>query len=207
MNEQEAKEVFDGVMLSDGHITPIERTATLNVDLSGIEHIDWLQSIKEALAYLNTQVCANHPRLFKGTSKGKVFYGCLLTSRKSEFITEQRNVWYPRGEKVVPAGITLTPVLLANWFMGDRSSTYRGTPDNILIRFATHKFNIVEISILVDKLNTLGLHSAKMEPDGKWNIIKIHSQEDTVLFMNMVTPYIPESYRYKIKGILQEVKL
>lgn len=124
MNTQEATEVFDGVMLSDGSITPIARTAVFNIDLSGIEHIDWLQVVKEALLSINTQACANHPRLFKGTSKGLIFYGCILTSRTSQFIVKQRIRWYPDGKKIVPPDLVITPIVLAHWFIGDGSSVW-----------------------------------------------------------------------------------
>lgn len=200
-----AQEVFDGVMLSDGSLKMRVKDAFFSIDLSGIDHIDWLYAIKDALTALDIPFGPSWPRLYKSKSRGKTFYGVWLESLSCPTLTVQYSRWYPKGIKTVPSDVWFSAITLAHWFMGDGSSSFgnvKGYTQDRYIRasFATDKFTYSEVGALVDSLRLLGLKHARRARSSK-GYYDIHIQEmDSVrVLMEIVTPYICESYRYKIK--------
>lgn len=199
-----AQEVFDGVMLGDGGLRPMNASAFFSIDLSGIDHIDWLHTIKDALSALGVITTPGHPRLNKGMSHGKVYYGCLLSSRSCPYLAFQYGRWYPSGLKEVPGDIKLTPALLANWFMGDGSSVwhqYRSIPGHkyVEVKLATHCYREEDVELLKDLLEQFGIKDVKMYPDRGHYFISVCNEGGAVKLMHTIEPFITPSYKYRIK--------
>lgn len=199
-----AQEVFDGVMLSDGGLTPMNALALFSIDLSGTEHIDWLREIKTALTSLDVPVSPIYPRLTKGASRGKVYYGCLLSTRSCVYLAEQYTRWYPDGIKKVPVDIGLTPITVANWFMGDGSSVwhqYKSMPRSkyVEVKFATHCYTKEDVELLKDLLEQFGISNPKVYPDRGHYFISVCNEEGIVGLMHVIEPLVMPSYKYKIK--------
>lgn len=205
MNEAEAREILDGVILSDGSLRLPHggKNAYFRIDLSkGVLHLDWILQIKEALLALGIGVSGKYPYVRPATSRGKPYESLNLYSLQSSYLTEMHHSWYSEDSKILPHSFQLSDRIIANWFMGDGTSGY--VYDNIatthvLIVFATHKFRVDEVDTLVCKLHALGIagahryvHSGRPEI-----IIKQDASIDSI--MNIMAPHMCRSFAYKVK--------
>ena len=198
----EAQEVFDGVMLSDGNLQMHGFNARLRVQLSGASHLDWLTYIKDALLPSGVQIGARGLGLYKGISKGKPYIGAFLQTRTCSYLTEQCERWYKAGIKVVPVDVKITPLSIANWFMGDGSSSPDNRNSAIVTHLASCNFTLEECIILAERLEVLGVR-ATAAPNNGYPRVNI-SQFSVNYFMSIIEEYIQPSYRYKVKSRLNE---
>jgi hypothetical protein len=71
-----------------------------------------------------------------------------------------RYLWYPHGEKAVPANVVLTPTTCLFWHLGDGSFSGR-------VNLATHGFGWGNVNgVILPKLWGIGFSSAVAYPDG-----------------------------------------
>lgn len=196
MDKEEAQQVFDGVILSDGALI-LPRwcdNAYFDMGLSGDSHLDWLYYVKDALLTLDTEVSSIYPKVNAKGSRSR------LCSRVSAFLTEQYYRWYPSGHKRVPEDLTIAPASLANWFMGDGSSTpFSGSPNRVRVHFGTEGFTRSDVERLSVLLGYIGIESKSYSVStygpGLW-VFRIRSVR---LLMDIVESYILPSYQYKVK--------
>lgn len=213
MNIYKAQEIIDGCLLSDASL-PISTTeggACFDIALSGEEHIDWLNVVWESLTSLGV-VCSaptNTPRVNK---KGD-YIECRLRSYSSPLLTALRHEWYPNGIKIVPKRTHITDLTLANWFMGDGSSSWY-MPSVWRHCYAeaalcTQGFSEEDLDILVRELKRVGISKINRGLVSKTNreksnkepkrVLRITRWRDVKYFMECVRPFIVPSYSYKIK--------
>lgn len=200
-SRNEAEQVFDGVMLSDASIQPHGKAAQFFIALSGKEHIDWLKSVSSYLPLLGIEPCSGHPKVVpKVSSYGKPYEQCLLITRNSTFLLAQRKRWYPEGTKVIPRDVLVTPISIANAFMGDGNSAARvkqNAPHLILLTLSIEGFAKEDLMFFEEKLRTLGIQG-HADTKGR-NGYRVSNTKSVNTFMDMVEPYVVSSYRYKIK--------
>jgi len=205
MNKGSAYEAFTGALLSDAGlaISHRGRDAYFSLSLSGGEHIDWLCYLVEALELLGVEPCSGHPRIGQSISHGKPYEYCCLDTHVSPFLTHEHKKWYPNGVKAVPEDLCLTPIVLADWFMGDGNThPYTPRPWSIYLKLSTHSFLEQEVKLLQEKLKDTGLGGFGIYRDKSckagWYL---EAGRCAVVnrFLDMVEPYVVESYRYKIK--------
>lgn len=204
-------EVFDGVMLSDGCLRPMNASAFFSIDLSGTDHIDWLYVVKDALVSLGVVVSPGHPRLCRGVSHNKVYYGCLLSSRSCVYLAEQYRRWYPDGVKAIPKDLKLTPTTVANWFMGDGSSVQHQYKNRLRhkyveAKFATHDYTKEDVEFLRNLLEQFGVRGPKIYPDRGYYYISVCNEEGAVWLMHTIEPFITPSYKYRVKYPVHDYK-
>lgn len=197
MNRDEALQVFDGVMLSDGSI---DYNGNFRENLSGSKHMDWLYYQEDALTSIGVIMMAGHPKCETRTSKGKSFENCALYTKTSEFTKSQRLRWYPRGVKWVPDDVSITPVTLAHWFMGDGSSSYRKCrPGLVTLWLCTDSFLEVDVNKLIMCLRHAGLDGFGKYPSKSGYRLGTNDNRLIERFMDTVERFVLPSYRYKIK--------
>lgn len=204
-------ELFDGLMLSDAQLVMGRRSVNpyFSAGFSGAKHLPWLTDIKESLKRVGILFADKYPRLYKCTSKGKSYIKAVLDSRSMPLLAAQYRRWYEGGSKIVPADLAFTPVVLAYWFMGDGSSSYKRSqhtlPGNtsVEIGLATHGFTLREVDYLVGKLGVVGFMSVTKHAAGKNQLgqygVHIGRAEDVVEFMRTVEPYLAPIFSYKVK--------
>lgn len=206
MNKQEAQDIFDGAMLSDANLSrqrgPLANSQ-FHIEQTDHSHVDWLLSIKDALQEIGVGVSPMYPKIRYRLSHGKPVSATTLPSNISPILTALRRKWYPNGIKVVPTDIALSPMLLANWYMGDGSSTYV-TDRTIKVIFATNSFTNEDVDRLILRMHSLGIIDAyrdyHLNPlNQKSPIIHIGILRSVQVFMDIVEPCMCESFKYKIK--------
>lgn len=195
-----ANQVIDGAMLSDANLGFHSKNANFLMCLSGKEHMDWLEVVAHALIVLGVPLCSGHPKVMPRTSRGKQYENCILESRVSAFLTEQRCRWYPEHVKIIPRDLNITPIVLANAYMGDGNSTARikqNAPHLILLTLSLEGFTKEDLLFFEGKLRALGIQG-HADTKGR-NGYRVSNTESVNTFMDLVEPYILPSYRYKVK--------
>lgn len=194
-------EVFDGVMLGDGHIHDShDGTGYLDIRQSGEEHFDWLNDIKVSLSGLGLNWPADSPKMYKAVSRGKEYKNIVLRSLSSSMLGYQRHRWYKDGKKAVPDDFIITSVTLANWFMGDGTSLrLKKRPNVVRVRFCTDAFSYPDVQRLCRLLAKLGIASyPELQRPGQYRVCVIGIPSVSAI-MYLVKPYVVQSFVYKMK--------
>jgi hypothetical protein len=105
-------------------------------------------------------------------------------------INEYRNYWYKDKKEIPFDTFTLTPLILAIWFMDDGSKNKSGYV------LSTNCFSLEEVIILSDKLLHFNIKTT-ITKAGNNHIIYIKS-ESVNSFNKVVLPYMCESMLYKL---------
>lgn len=189
------KDMFDGAMLGDGSLVQPHNSAYFHMAQSGVAHIDWVEIVALALSQLGVPISKGYPRQTWSVSRGRRYDRYELLTRSSEWLTEQRERWYPKGVKIVPPDIELNGLLLAHWFMGDGSSGWV-TSGLVRVEFSTDNYDVNSLMILRAQLELLGLRPNRVHDHGP---VCISSKEGVFRLMAMISPHITSSFRYKIK--------
>jgi len=100
--------------------------------------------------------------------------------------------WYPKGKKIVPEDLRLSPLTCRQWYIGDGSLSHP-IDSGPFIRLATYGFPVLNVKRLVEELNTLGF---KTTYQPKNNIIRI-SVRSTKNFLNYISSCPVSCYQYK----------
>tara|TARA_Y100000310_G_C20664051_1_gene806466 strand:+ start:1302 stop:2018 length:717 start_codon:yes stop_codon:yes gene_type:complete len=108
------KSIFDGIMISDGHIEKSSKNARFSMS---VKH----ESFANIPFTLFTSLPFKKPKFIKFLDKrsNKYYSRYECRSRVHEFFTEQHNRWYSKGKKIVPKDIVLTSEMLIWWYIGD----------------------------------------------------------------------------------------
>lgn len=194
--------MLDGVMLSDGNVYPSRNSGEhsryldsyFRLQLGHVEHMDWLLAVKRSLLSLGVEFTPKYPRLYKRNCDDYV--SSWLVSKVSPIMTAQRLRWYTNGDKVVPLDLKITPIVVANWFMGDGTSSFN-RDGAVMVVLATFCFSDNEVFVLRNKLLGLGVNTGKAEYDNGTVITVLQSSIDD--FMSVTKPYLSPSFSYKIK--------
>lgn len=201
MNSDRADQIIDGTMLSDGAFRKPRRVTHnsyfyLNQSYGGL-HLDWVLSVKEAFETVGLSFSDSTPFIEPRVSQGRKHKFCSLWSRYSIEATRCYNRWYSDGHKVVPGDLILTPVTIANWFMGDGSSSWFNS-NLVAVNFATHGLGRQGVLRLVGMLMDCGIKTRCGQNKG-YPVIFITTTEDVASLMSMIEPHILPSYHYKVK--------
>jgi len=138
---------------------------------------------------------------------GIQYYGFKLCTMSLPCLNIYREWFYPEGVKVVPNDIEqhLTARGVAHWFMQDGSKT----SDNG-VTFATHCFNVAELSLLIEVLSSkFGLNCTQQQMGGKKGQRALYVRRKSIPhlgpglsqgqgFLELVRPYMHSSMLYKL---------
>ena len=195
-----AEQIITGGLLSDVSIFRYRRGLRMNLAQGGSEHVDWVRSM--TVACLSMGIGAHYRRYDSARyPKGYIY----MWTRNHPLLRQLYKEWYPFGEKRVPWGLTLTPVGLANWFMGDGCSSRRSDPRYVLVKFSTHAFDEEGTSLLVGLLEELGIKAKNLRTGGGYHSIFVWEGKSVNTLMDLISPYVMPSYEYKIKRVREAI--
>lgn len=102
--------------------------------------------------------------------------------------------WYPKGKKIVPRDIELSPLKIRQWMIGDGSLVHRkdGRP---YIKLATSGFMASDVRWLVKQLVKLGFKATRQSSNNEIGI-SAYSVRD---FLNYMGKCPVECYKYKFE--------
>jgi len=194
-----ALEIITGAALSDAQLSMPKRAenASFYITLSGENHLDWLNILYEACGYLG--IPSLPPKCTDSISKRRHYTRCYLHTRVHPILTELWHDFYQTGRKEVFPDLALTPLTLANWFTGD-GGCYDG---GRAACFATEGYSEASIAILRRKLREIGIYTSahlnKVVKNGAGLSLWCTDISTVNALMDIVGPYVPPSYQYKVK--------
>jgi len=189
------REILVGLMLGDGHIEQSHTTARARLKVEqregAKEYVDWLYICFQEWIHRTVRT---RIKSLKTTGKSYRYYE-FTTYNHEEFLP-YRQLFYRRGEKVVPRSIDtlLTPLGVAVWFMDDGSIKSHECKGRII---NTHSFTEEEIrllcAVLEKKFNLLAW--PRQQSDG----IQIYiSAKSADVLEELLQPYILPVMHYKL---------
>lgn len=189
-------EIIDGLMLGDGWI---DRKGCLRLEQAS-RRKEWIDALEQQLASLgvSSRVIPIPPqtREIDGRSvSGRG--GFLLYTPCYVEMQEQRQRWYPRGKKIVPLDLKMTPTVLTHWFCGDGSTNGAGA-----LVFYTNGFKQEEVAFLVQCLARLGIESY-VQPHqrrGEFTVF-VGRHDEAVKIKNLIQHLVPECCQYKLRHV------
>lgn len=145
---EEALEFISGELLGDMSIT-MNGAASARIEYSSKYklYLEWLAE-QLAQAGIKPQRIAEYP-----TNWGRHFIYSSISYRELVALREE---WYPDGKKHVPSSLTLTPLILRQWYLGD-GALHTGRDKTSWIFFATDSFTREELKFLAEQLIALDL--------------------------------------------------
>lgn len=148
------QQILDGVMISDGYYEKGGSTKSSRLMMiQSLKQKEWVDFLEDTFRK-NGIDSKTYFHTTKAFGKEYSQYG-LATKGYVEFLDERKR-WYPKGKKVIPQDIDLTPLMLAHWYMGDgclhigdkkrKKKYYR-------LFFCTESFKPNDVLFLKNKLN------------------------------------------------------
>jgi hypothetical protein len=191
------REVVDGLMLGDGQIDP---KSILHLEQCNARR-GWVLQVQSHLVQAG---CTS--KLLKIPPRIRVIEGREVISKPAthlytpayEELHDERARWYPRGKKIVPRDLALTPLVLLHWFCGDGTCS----SDGHLI-FCTQGFTRKDVAYLVEKLTTdLGVRASigKTQRKGQFTT-QVARRDEAMKIKTLLDPVIPKCCRYKLRFV------
>ncbi len=182
---EEQKNIFDGIMISDGGIPKDMYTFVVT---QKTERIDYLYYICDLLNIDKTRVNSLIRKPDKRT--GKCYNTSYIRTLSDWYFKEQRERWYPEGKKIVPKDIKLTREMLTQWFMGDGSAGIYAHTTNVCL--CTNSFSKEDLDFLIEKLKELNIESRA----NKQSILVISKKSHKTFFEHLgICPI--DCFKYK----------
>lgn len=100
--------------------------------------------------------------------------------------------WYPKGKKIVPKDIVLTPLTLRQWYIGD-GCLIKSKNANPRIRLYTNCFSIKDVEWLRGQLKMLGFKTTRRKINNEISI----STYSTKNFIESLGKCPVKCYQYK----------
>ena len=188
--------ILVGLILGDGYLAESRRKdkTTSYLDLKYDEkYLDYLKWIHENVKELN-------PSEIK---KKKNFHQYRFYTETREDIGLLRNLFYPKKIKAIPENIIeylKNPISLAVWYQDDGTLDFRDKYHANSL-FATHCFSRADCEKLADALQIiyrLDVRVCRCMMRGKLYFRLYVTSKSMEKFMNIVSPYIQDCFRYKL---------
>lgn len=184
---QEAREWIDGELLGDGCLQSQSlHSARFQHSSKYLEYIQYVSNI------LNSFGIEQAGQTRKQYYKNWDCYNYHYKSRSYAELLPIRKRWYPKGKKIVPKDLELTPLVCRQWYIGDGGLICK-KEERPYIGLATCGFLINDVEWLVSQLNELGFKATR------WNsnntiCISVHS---TKAFLDYIDKCPVRCYQYK----------
>lgn len=184
---QKAIEWINGELLGDGHLrSRSSYSASFGYSSKYEEYIEYISNTLKSFGIKQTG------RIRRRIDKrhNNIIYHYV--SRDYIELLPIRKKWYPKGKKMIPIDVRLTPLTLRQHYIGDGSLNHQkhGNPRIIL---ATNGFKISEVKRLIKQLLRLGFKASRRPSR---NTIGI-SNKFTKDFLDYIGKCPVSCYQYK----------
>lgn len=169
---KEASEFLTGELLGDASIVWGNKPTSAYYTITS-KHETYLRWIEAKLLPFGI---ARRGQLRPYKNKYGVYW--LLQSKYyRDGLSSLRELWYPKGKKIVPEGITLTPLTVRMWFIEDGSAFTRSSGKKS-VNFCTNGFEKGDTERLAEMLTSvLGVEGVRInKAHGKGYLIVINKK-------------------------------
>ena len=193
------KNYIDGLLLGDGSVIQDNDWCAHYAHNCVLRSVVWLEKIKDDFTEFgiksNIKKIVIPPREINNKHIAATDATYLYTLNYEE-LKDFRQRWYPEGKKIVPRDITITPLLMANWYMGDGSYT-KNTPR---VSLATNAFTLEDIEFLSRRVSeTLGIkiYIRSVARRKEQYVLVVSRKDDVHKFLRYTEPYKVSCFDYK----------
>jgi len=152
---QELLDLLEGELLGDGCIQMhSQRSARYNHGSKYKEYVEWLSMIFADLGLEQSG------KINKYWDEKYSTFGYFYQSRSYPELVPLRQRFYPKGEKIVPKDLILTPIMVRQWLIGD-GCLHNHAKKRPYIDFNTQDFDKASINRLLQKLGAKDLDFLK----------------------------------------------
>jgi len=145
--------VFDGMMLSDGHLQKSTKSKNARFSLS-CKYEEFAKTFQRLSGSFNWT--ESHCRDIYDKRTNKTYTSWRLSSKTDERFTIEHKRWYPEGKKIVPKDLILDKTTLVWWYLGDGSlNRKKSRPNYRRVVFCTQGFTVQDVDFLKLKLEEL----------------------------------------------------
>lgn len=184
---QGAIEWINGELLGDGSlVSQYENSARF---VYGSKYMEYCQYVKDTLESFNINITG---KIYKKRDKKRGNISYAYTSRAYTELAFIHKKWYPKGKKIVPKDIKLTPITLRQHYIGDGSLNNK-KHNRPYITLSTNGFMISDVRRLVEYLIELGFKALR-RPARNDISISVYSTKD---FLNYIGNCPVRCYQYK----------
>jgi len=182
--------ILSGELLGDGYVQMGDRSHSARYHHTSKyeEYLIWLSGI---FADLGLEQVGKINR-YDGVKRGKPYTSYNYTSRFYPELVPIRQRFYPKGKKIVPKNLILTPIMARQWYIGDGSlhNQARGRP---CIDFSTCDFDKASIDYLLEELRNKGFKVSHWPVSNRIGM-SAYSTRD---FLDYIGPCPIDCYQYK----------
>jgi LAGLIDADG DNA endonuclease family len=155
-------QIINGLMLGDGHmfLHPNGANPSLYVKRAR-KDLPYLEYHANIFKELLTDGGIHFGKYFDKRTK-KEYEHCYFQTKCMEIFWPYRSQWYPKGIKIIPREIELTPLVIATWFADDGTIQWSKDkrlknehPETLTMNLATDGFTEKDVRFLKTKLETI----------------------------------------------------
>jgi hypothetical protein len=224
MNNYEALQIVDGLLLGDGSLVHAGFSAYFSMSLSDRSMRISTDSFLEYLEYIGTAF--DSLSIERTDGDPKVLYAKYMDGSKrakGKFSTKTNKIlkdlydkWYRvhNGHKEIPEDFRLTPISLAYFYMSDGNLNVVKKVYSGQLRiyhtasFAANGFKLKSIEILEREFRNLSIGTYRANCSNGLlygaDIRLCILAESLDKFKNIIRPYLIQPYLYKLSGIKEE---
>jgi len=182
---KDQKEIFDGIMISDGSL---EKPSRISSRLTlGFKYKETLERIINDLN--NMEFCPIYEYKHIDKRNGNTIINFFTKTHSSNTLLKEYNRWYKNGSKVIPNDIILSPVFCYWWYVCDGFLS-RGD-----VKLCTESFNNEDLSLLILKFREIDIHPTLTINKR----LSLNKKESTKFLDYISTQNIQKEYEYKFK--------
>lgn len=185
------KDYIDGLIISDAHITDDKWSGNLQQSFASY-YEDWMKKLISDFASFGVKTKCVYKEGGVVEICGSTCYRNphfrLRTLNYTEFKIF-RDRWYLKNKKIVPKDINLSPIMLANWYMGDGCACR----DEGMLALATNAFELEDVKFLSDKINTTLFIKSKVNKKNEIYIPHYHAD----IFLDYIKEFKIGCFDYK----------
>ena len=178
-------EWINGELLGDGCLHSYSKYSAIFV--YGSKHLEYIEYIRDTLKSYGIEQMG---KIYKQIDKKQGNVSYHYSSRSyPELLTIYKH-WYPKGKKVVPKDIVLTPLVCRQWYIGDGSLAHPKYSKNIIL--STYGFYIKDVKWLTKQLNKVRIKANRQKKNA------IHISANSVKnFLEYIGECPTKCYQYK----------
>lgn len=194
---QELRAIVDGLMLGDGSIDP---KGLLRLEQAKVRH-GWILAVAKRLTALgaSSKIIPIPPRTRRMADREiRSSGGHLLYTPAYMELQSERRRWYPKGLKIVPDDVDLSPLAVAYWFCGDGTYDASGR-----LVFCTNGFSKKAVEQLTRRLTAIGVEArctSTYSRANEWHVL-IARRDAAQALKDLISPFIPRCCQYKLRFV------
>ena len=147
---QQQEEILVGLMLGDGCLYRRKPThkpyLAITRALKDKEYNNWIANA------LGDLMCSMRDYDIYDIRTKQTYHSSKLITHRSQAFSDWYELWYPKGHKILPSTLTLSPLALAIWFADDGTLLTPNVAWRYRLKLSTHGFSKNEVEQLANLL-------------------------------------------------------